>query len=268
MNTKSLFAVSLYISSIRSLINHRGFIIPGGRKSSTLVQSGENMSDKVTSMIAAIQMTSTSDKKANLEATVKLVEYAAQYGASLICLPECSSYIGGGTLATLTAIEANSDSELSSSSIDSSGSSKDTKNLTSSCPVDTLAASETLEGPYATFLCSLAKKLGVWLSVGGFPEQVSSINKCEQVESEGNSSPNTETTNKVYNTHFIISPSGSIVDRYRKIHLFDSPLAGLVILLIIMLTVTILMMTTLLITTLIMIQWKYLPKIHSPHSQY
>eukprot|EP00596_Hydrurales_sp_CCMP1899_P004514 CAMPEP_0119047616 /NCGR_PEP_ID=MMETSP1177-20130426/54184_1 /TAXON_ID=2985 /ORGANISM="Ochromonas sp, Strain CCMP1899" /LENGTH=256 /DNA_ID=CAMNT_0007022423 /DNA_START=379 /DNA_END=1145 /DNA_ORIENTATION=- len=146
--------------------------------------------DEVTPMIAAIQMTSTSNKKSNLEATVELVEYAAQHGATLIALPECCSYIGGGTGATLSDTEGES------------------------CPVDTLAAAETLEdGSYACSLCALAKRLGIWLSVGGFPELVNKKG---------------ETVNKVYNTHFMISPTGCIVDRYRKIHLFDSPLAGLI----------------------------------------
>jgi predicted amidohydrolase len=96
---------------------------------------------------------------------------------------------------------------------------------TDSCPLDTLAAAETLEdGSYASSLCTLARRLGIWLSVGGFPELVDS-RKRGDVEAKNN--PNTGTVNKVYNTHFMISPNGCIVDRYRKIHLFDSPLAGL-----------------------------------------
>jgi hypothetical protein len=113
MIRKALFAVSLYISGIRSLVVRP--IVAGIRKSSTFVQSQKMKSDEVTPMIAAIQMTSTSNKKCNLEATVELVEYAAQHGATLIALPECSSYIGGGTGATLTATEGDSVNLLISS---------------------------------------------------------------------------------------------------------------------------------------------------------
>jgi hypothetical protein len=187
------------MSSIRSLIIHPN--IAGVRESGTSIHCENMMTDKVTPMIAAIQMTSTSNKKTNLEITVKLVEYAAQQGATLIALPECCSYIGGGTGA-----EDNS------------------------CPVNALAASETLEdGPYAHSLCALAKRLGIWLSVGGFPEQVSPLSEDNKAGIEGNSPQNMGIVKKVYNTHFMISPNGSIVDRYRKIHLFDSPLAGMYI---------------------------------------
>ena len=138
-------------------------------------------------LLAAIQMTSTNDKVSNLRSTVSLVECAASKGARFVSLPECSSFIGGGTVDLNSATQR---------------------------PSDAILASETLDGSYALALCELASRLQIWLSVGGFPEVVEDV---------GSSSA----PKKVYNTNFMISPFGVIVDRYRKIHLFDSPMAGL-----------------------------------------
>lgn len=145
-------------------------------------------------ILAAIQMTSTNDKAANLHSTICLVERAAHRGAYFIALPECSSFIGGGNFAD---------------------------SLVETHPRDAIAASETLDGPYMQALCQLATRLNVWLSVGGFPE---SINKDEEICSKLTLQPS---PTKVFNTHVLISPAGTITEKYRKIHLFDSPLAGL-----------------------------------------
>ncbi|KAF9585241.1 Carbon-nitrogen hydrolase, partial [Lunasporangiospora selenospora] len=56
-------------------------------------------------------------------------------------------------------------------------------------------------GPFLAGICSQAKELGVWCSVGiheksPFPD-------------------------RLYNTHVVVNDEGSIVDAYRKIHLFD-----------------------------------------------
>lgn len=142
-----------------------------------------------TTMLAAIQMTSSSDKSLNLRATTRLVECAAANGAYLVSLPECSSFIGGGIDDT-------------------------TKNST---PIDAVTVSEKLDGPYAQALCELASRLKIWLSVGGFPETIAQENLADV----------SYRPTKGYNTHFMISPAGSVTDIYRKIHLFDCPLVGL-----------------------------------------
>lgn len=140
-------------------------------------------------MLAAVQMTSTSDKRHNLQATIRLVECAAANGAVLVSLPECSSFIGGGT---------------------------DDVNK-NRAQVDAAIASEKLDGPYTLALCELASRLKVWLSVGGFPEMIT-----REYQADESSRPT-----KGYNTHFMISPAGVVTDIYRKIHLFDCPLVGL-----------------------------------------
>lgn len=142
-----------------------------------------------TTMLAAIQMTSSSDKSLNLRATTRLVECAAANGAFLVSLPECSSFIGGG----IDDMEKNS------------------------TPIDAVTVSEKLDGPYALALCELASRLKIWLSVGGFPETIAQENLADV----------SYRPTKGYNTHFMISPAGILTDIYRKIHLFDCPLVGL-----------------------------------------
>ena len=153
-------------------------------------------------IIAAIQMTSTYDKASNLQTTIRLVECAAHRGAYLIALPECSSFIGGGSHAEI---------------------------IGHNHPKNASDASETLEGPYAQALCQLASRLNVWLSVGGFPEiaQKQLKRDVQNCEGSGCGKDSQPSPTKVYNTHFIISPAGKIIEKYRKIHLFDSPYAGL-----------------------------------------
>jgi nitrilase len=45
-------------------------------------------------LAAAIQMTSTADKEANLRKALALIEEAAGRGASFVALPECFLYMG------------------------------------------------------------------------------------------------------------------------------------------------------------------------------
>jgi predicted amidohydrolase len=68
---------------------------------------------------------------------------------------------------------------------------------------------EPLTGPTMRRYQELAREHEVWLSLGGFQEV------CE-----GDS--------RIYNTHVILDSSGCIQASYRKIHLFDVPMTGLV----------------------------------------
>lgn len=52
-----------------------------------------------------------------------------------------------------------------------------------------------------------AGEYGLWLSLGGFHEA-------------------SETPNKIYNTHVIVSADGDIVASYHKLHLFDVDVDG------------------------------------------
>lgn len=61
---------------------------------------------------------------------------------------------------------------------------------------------EELTGPTLTKLRALAVRHHIWLSLGGFQEKIAG-------------------ENKIYNTHVVLDPGGSMVAKYRKIHLFS-----------------------------------------------
>eukprot|EP00933_Yihiella_yeosuensis_P024335 TRINITY_DN18864_c0_g2_i1.p1 TRINITY_DN18864_c0_g2~~TRINITY_DN18864_c0_g2_i1.p1 ORF type:complete len:312 (-),score=64.22 TRINITY_DN18864_c0_g2_i1:258-1193(-) len=77
-------------------------------------------------------------------------------------------------------------------------------------PGEAQTAAEELTGPTITKYKELAKENNIWLSLGGFQEKGPSGSE------------------KIYNTHVIISAEGKIVAWYRKIHLYDVPMVGLV----------------------------------------
>ena len=67
---------------------------------------------------------------------------------------------------------------------------------------------ETLEGPTIQKYQDLARATNLTLSLGGFQEK-------------------SEDASKVYNTHVVIDPTGTLIAAYRKIHLFDYEAGGL-----------------------------------------
>ena len=83
---------------------------------------------------------------------------------------------------------------------------------------ETLNNAETIDGPSIIFLCNLSKTLKVWLSIGGFPLLATD---------HDDDSDDEQRIKKIYNHHLLLSPTGEIVGRYSKIHLFDNPLTGM-----------------------------------------
>ena len=69
-----------------------------------------------------------------------------------------------------------------------------------------LNGAEPLDGPIISGLAQVARRLKVTLTLGGFPERSAD-------------------PQRPYNTHVVLGPDGSILARYRKIHLFDVELA-------------------------------------------
>ena len=69
------------------------------------------------------------------------------------------------------------------------------------------AGAEPIPGPTTSAMGALAAELGVWLCAGSFLEAVADEARC-------------------YNTSCVIDPTGAIVARYRKVHLFDVELPG------------------------------------------
>ncbi|XP_048884734.1 deaminated glutathione amidase isoform X5 [Brienomyrus brachyistius] len=124
-------------------------------------------------LAAICQVTCTPDKEANFAACMRLVEQAKEGGASMVFLPEGFDYIGSNQ-------------------------------------EETLKLSESLQGNTISRYTQLARKLGIWLSLGGFHER----------------GEDWETDRRIYNSHIIINDTGSIVSVYRKGHLFDVELTG------------------------------------------
>jgi deaminated glutathione amidase len=119
--------------------------------------------------VAAIQLNSTPDLEANLARAQAYIEAAASRGARLVALPEHFACLGS--------------------------------------PADTAAAAQPLDGPLVTRFRELARRLGIFLLLGSFPER-------------------TPEKARPYNTSLLLGPRGQILASYRKMHLFDVDLPG------------------------------------------
>lgn len=119
-------------------------------------------------VVAVAQMTSESDKEANLLAIEAIMAKAQTQKVQFLCLPENCVFLGPSQA--------------------------------------TFEAREPLDGPSMKRLGGLARRYGMWLSVGGFQELI----------------PGSE---KIYNTHVLLDAQGNIQGIYRKIHLFSVKLA-------------------------------------------
>ena len=118
--------------------------------------------------VAAVQLNSTPEMDHNLARARALIQEAASRGAQLVALPEHFAYLG-----------------------------PEDKNPPSAQPLD---------GPLVAEFQELARKLGVFLLLGSFPELAGA-----------------ET--RPYNTSVLLSPQGEMLASYRKMHLFDVEMA-------------------------------------------
>uniref|UniRef100_A0A8C1XSB0 Deaminated glutathione amidase n=1 Tax=Cyprinus carpio TaxID=7962 RepID=A0A8C1XSB0_CYPCA len=132
------------------------------------------MSSSSSLPVAAVcQMTATPDKEANFSTCTRLVEQAREGGACMVFLPEGFDYIGSNR-------------------------------------EETLQLSESLDGDIISRYSHLARKLDVWLSLGGFHER----------------GHDWKTDRRIYNSHIILNGQGELVSVYRKAHLFDVELTS------------------------------------------
>ena len=131
--------------------------------------------------VAAIQMVSATSLDANLQSAQALLAQAAQEGAELAVLPEYFCLMGR----------------------------KDT---------DKLALQEPFgHGRIQAFLSQAARDLKLWIVGGTLPI---SINGAMADASTHETLAPVTSSNRVYNTSLVFSPSGECVARYDKIHLF------------------------------------------------
>jgi predicted amidohydrolase len=113
--------------------------------------------------LGAVQMTSVDDVAVNLRAAAALVAEAAGAGAQLVGLPENFAYLRREGLPVPCA--------------------------------------QGLDGEIVGFLAAAARRHGIWLLGGSFPEDAGG--------------------ERVFNTSVLLSPEGAVEAVYRKIHLFD-----------------------------------------------
>lgn len=169
--------------------------------------------------VAAIQMCSTNNKLTNLKRTLRLVRQAVtdHPNIDMVCLPECCTFMGASTAETVAAAEPII---------------TDSSYLSSMCEIDFTNVSDAAHDSYTgtayincvAGLCRIAAEENVWVSVGGFPEKI----PLQRDLSDDTSSCDSTDSYGMANAHFIIDNKGAIRSPiYRKMHLFDCPLANL-----------------------------------------
>jgi predicted amidohydrolase len=113
------------------------------------------------------------------------VEQAAAAGARLVGLPENFAYLGGDRDHRLSIAE----------------------------PVElggTSTSAPSRSGPILTAMQDVARRAGVWLLLGGFPEAGDAGNDSRRIR----------------NSALLLDPTGKVMARYRKLHLFDVDVPG------------------------------------------
>ncbi|MBI4124788.1 MAG: carbon-nitrogen hydrolase family protein [Deltaproteobacteria bacterium] len=118
--------------------------------------------------VAAVQLTSSSDKKENCQKAARYVQKAAEAQCRLVVLPEHWEWLGP--------------------------------------PKEKPKIAEPVEGPSIQFLQELAKKYQIFVVSGSIAEK------------NGEKQP--------FNTSVLVHPDGGLSKPYRKIHLFDTEVAG------------------------------------------
>jgi len=126
--------------------------------------------------VGAIQTTAGPDRQDNLDAATVLVEEAVAAGAGLVVLPEYFSVAGSPSFLRRHA--------------------------------------ETLDGPTVTWASALARRHGILVVAGSFPERPAAPTGGPVGDG------------RLANTSCLIGPDGRTLAVYRKIHLFDVGLEG------------------------------------------
>lgn len=125
-------------------------------------------------LVAVCQLNSINDKEKNYATASSIVTQAAAVGAKMIFLPECFDFIGNNKQ-------------------------------------EAVGGAESLDGPTLARYRGLAKKLKVWLSLGGMHQK-----------------PTDPEEKKILNAHIILDDQGDIRSIYHKVHLFNLEIPNVV----------------------------------------
>jgi len=137
--------------------------------------------------VAAVQLSSTAEKAANLEAADRLTRAAAADGARVIVLPEKWTVLG-------------SDEDLR-------------------------AGAETLAGPAISWARALARELAIDLVAGSIAERLDD-GTAAAAPASATPLAEPRGGGKLANTSVHIDPQGEIRAVYRKLHMFDVEVGG------------------------------------------
>lgn len=155
-------------------------------------------------------MTSTADPEHNFRVCASLARQAQEGGARMLFLPECFAFVGARQ-------------------------------------ADALSFAQPLTGPLLRRYRALARRHGLWMSLGGFQERCplpgertrqQEDDEAEELRREvaagadddeeaaaasapAPSASRPPPAEKVHNAHLIVDPLGRVRAVYRKIHLFD-----------------------------------------------
>jgi len=153
--------------------------------------------------IAALaQFTSANNKFTNLVNIAQCASQAKSQGAVMLFLPECFGFIGSSGSKTIENAEDLDDTQrMNAESVTS---------ILESTVQGGQAASPTTQVDNKDVslmdgLRTIARASNLWISGGGIHESIQ---------------------DKVYNTDLIINEKGNLVQKYRKIHLFDVSIPG------------------------------------------
>ena len=136
--------------------------------------------------VAVGQMCAVADWGANLATAGRLAAQARAAGCGLLCLPEACAFLGGGPGAGQRFASA-------------------------------------LDGPVMAEYRALARREGLWLSVGGFQERPAAPGASDGCASGGGDGGD---PGKIFNAHVILDERGETREVYRKLHLFDVDVPG------------------------------------------
>lgn len=168
-----------------------------------MTSNSNNNSDiqQVKNRIALLQLPVTHDKSKNIETAIDYIKRAHNAGARLCVLPE----IWNSPYATSAFPEY---AEVLPGIGDSLSSAEEKKKRD---------GDEMCWGPSSRMLMEMAQSTGMYIVGGSVPER-----RVKSTSSTSASDPE----EKIYNTCLIINPSGTIVGKHRKVHLFDVNVPG------------------------------------------
>ena len=148
--------------------------------------------------VALCQLQVGSDKRANLASAAAAVARAAAGGASIVVLPEMfvcpyTNDSFGPYSETLPDVGGNT-------------------------------AAAAARSPTHSFLTQLAAQHGVYLVAGSVPERVESSHSSSSGSVHASAAAPAPV--RLYNTCLVYEPSGSLIAKHRKMHLFDINVPG------------------------------------------